>query len=107
MMTEIRVIDDGQEQYPAQVLWTARVDGDYVALLSMGDAGYLFAKRRVPFVDDGDTPLIPPLDYDDRRLECFELGRPEAGQLAVALITAVINNSDQLIEFYTQQRMAR
>ncbi|HUO37775.1 MAG TPA: hypothetical protein VMU34_08025 [Mycobacterium sp.] len=112
-MTEIRVIDDGQEQDPATVLWIDQLDdggtgfGDWVALLSVPDMNYVIAKRVPPFAVDGDASFVPPLDFDDTDLEYFALGRPQAGQLAVALITALINNSDHLIDSYIEQIMAR
>jgi hypothetical protein len=40
-------------------------------------------------------------------MDCVELGRPDAGQLALAIITALINNSNELINSYVQQMMAR
>jgi hypothetical protein len=106
-MTEIDTIFDGQQQDPATVLWTTSLDmGYWVALLSDPNEGYVIAKRDAPFVEVDGGP-VRPVDYEDPMMEYFALGRPDAGQLGVALITALINNSDALIGSYIEQVMAR
>jgi hypothetical protein len=105
---EIAVIFDFQVQDPATVLWSAAdEDGHWVALLEVPIMwGYVIAKRDAPFIEIDGEP-VRPLDFDDHTLEYFELARPEAGQLGIALVTALINNSDQLISSYSQQLRAR
>jgi hypothetical protein len=100
----LRWIDDDDEEQPdpAKVYWTAPTeDGYHVSLMSIPDVvGYTIARHGRPFTD-GQATRIRDLEYP-----CIELGRPDAGQLAVALITALINNSDQIINTYIAERMA-
>ena len=99
----LRWLIDGVEQDdPIHVLWTTPVDGYHVSLLSHPELNYVIVRRDEPFTDGQG------LDYDDLG-DCYiELGRPDAGQLALALITALINNSDQIINSYIERmRTAR
>jgi hypothetical protein len=106
-MTEIRTMFDDQERDPATVLWTTQLeDGEWVALLSDPHLNYVIAKRNAPFVEV-DGGIVLPLDLGDLTMGYFSLGRPEAGQLGVALVTSLINNSDEIIGSYIDQLMAR
>jgi hypothetical protein len=99
----MRYVVDGEVQPdPVRVLWTSPVDGDYVSLLSHPELNYVIVKTSESFTDGQDFD-------DEQALSGFEitLGRPDAGQLAIALITALINNSDQIIDSYIEQTMAR
>lgn len=92
-----RRTEDEYETHLVEVLWAAQLEtGDYVSLLvGVPDcSGYVFTVRDDPFTDGQET--------DGGELgTLFELGRPAAGQLAIALITALINNSDQIIDYYS------
>lgn len=89
-----------------EVLWTMSLEpGGHMSLLSglPHAVGYTFVIHDMPFTDgqtiDGDEfcPEIIGTEID--------LPRPEAGQLAIALVTALVNNSDQIIGHYIEDRM--
>ena len=104
-MITLRYIDDGEVQPdPIHVLWTVPDQtGEHVSLITgYPGAAYLIVRHSFPFVDGGefrDDGNFPG-DLD------IQLSRPDAGQLAVALITALIEGSDEIISSYIEEMMS-
>jgi hypothetical protein len=104
-MTEIPVMLlrwmlDGEEQWdPVEVLWTAesKCGGYWMSLMAIPDMGYVIAKHPDPFTHG------QAFDLYDETVDHIEFGRPDAGKLALALITTLINNSDQIIDAYIKE----
>jgi hypothetical protein len=94
----MRYLIDGEERDdPALVLWTEPNDDHHASLLEIPDMGYVIVRHGEPFTDG--QPLDLGIDY-------IELGRGAAGRFAVALIAALINNSEQIIAQFIDQRTA-
>jgi hypothetical protein len=99
----------GEDPWPAlqpetaHVLWTEPNDnGLHVSLVLYGT--YFIVQHKEPFTDGGNIDMFK---FGGNVVNYIELGRPDAGTLAVALVTALIANSDQLIKSFIEQRMAR
>lgn len=102
VMTLRWMVDDEEQSDKIHVLWTVPTDNGWVSLLSHPELNYLILQHDEPFIDGQG------LDGGDLGLgDCITLGRPDAGQLALALITALINNSDELINSYIERTIAR
>ena len=100
VMTLRYFVDDEESREPVRVWWTTALDGYHASLITTPDiAGYTIVKHDKPFTDGAR------LDLGDLSVNYIELGRPDAGQLAVTLITLLINNSDQIIDHYIRGSM--
>ena len=87
---------------PIYVLWTGSQGdtGEYVSLLTgIPYEAYVLVKH--------DQPFNEGMEFHDGPDERISLNRPDAGQLAVALIKALIDGSEKLLDYYVQQQMAR
>ncbi len=95
-------VDDDIQFDAAHLLWEATTDdGDWVGLLTIPELGYVIARRSESLYDRG------VISVEDLGSDYITLGRAAAGQLALALITALINNSDQIIDSYIQEIVTR
>jgi hypothetical protein len=100
----LRYIVDGEVQQDSiEVLWTTPTEDGHVSLMSHPELNYVIARHN----DELTEGLAVDYEAFAYNLEYVSLGRPEAGQLALALTTAVITNSDQIINSYIAERMAR
>jgi hypothetical protein len=101
VMTLRWLMDGEEDEDRIKVYWTAPTEDGHASLMSVPDEpGYVIAQHERPFTDG------QAIDYESLDAY-FVLGRPEAGRFAVALITALIDNSDQIINSYIEERMAR
>jgi hypothetical protein len=94
---KLRLMDGGYEIEQPEVLWTGQ---GFSLLVGCGDyTGYVLVRREFT---DGET-----VDDDDLWSRAvFKLGRSEAGQLGLALITEVMRHSDGYID-YASERLER
>lgn len=75
----------------AEVLWEEQTDGDWVSLLLIPRMGYVITCR------ESSIREAKILGFEELGLDWINLGRPEAGRLAVALMSALIGNGEEII----------
>jgi hypothetical protein len=82
------LIDGLEHEDPARVLWTSERLGRHASLIEIPEMGYVVVHHDRPLTGE------QPIHFEDNYIE---LGRHDAGQFAIALLTALITNSDELI----------
>lgn len=94
-------INGVEQDDPAMMLWTAPIDGYYTSdddyhtsLLEIPRMGYVIVRHKEPLTA-GQAH-----DFKDNY---SELGRRDAGRFVIALLTALIRNSDELVATYIDQ----
>jgi hypothetical protein len=81
---------------PATLYWEATDDdGQWVSFLSIPIEGYVITKTWEKL------SALPRMTYDDLGGNWINLSRADAGQLAIALTSTLIRNSESLIDHFS------